>query len=228
MTTEFLPSIEIETAANPSASVIWLHGLGADGHDFAGLVPALELDGCAPIRFVFPHAPSMPVTINGGYVMPAWYDIAQTDLSRQPDHAGIQRSETAIRALIAREISRGIAPEKIVLAGFSQGCVMALHTSLRYPQMLGGVMALSGYLAVPELLATERTAANQKTPVFMAHGDRDPVVSVQQGWHARDTLQGLGYAVEWHSYPMQHSVSPEEVADISAFLRRVLAAAGAA
>ena len=223
--TALLPCIEIETAAHPTAAVIWLHGLGADGNDFAGLVPALDLAGCAPIRFIFPHAPSIPVTVNGGYVMPAWYDIVVNDLARQPDRAGIEQSEKAIRALIEREIDRGVKPEKIVLAGFSQGCVMALHTSVRLPYAIAGVVALSGYLALPELLDGERHSANQHTPIYMGHGDQDPVVAMGQGERARDALAALNYTVEWHRYPMQHSVHPQEVVDISTFLRRVLATA---
>jgi phospholipase/carboxylesterase len=218
-----LPCVEIETASQPRAAVIWLHGLGADGHDFAGLVPELDLSGCPAIRFVFPHAPAIPVTVNGGYVMPAWYDIAQPDLAQLPDRQGIENSQAAINALIEREIERGIAPEQIVLAGFSQGCVMALHTGLRATQRLAGIVALSGYLPLPELLPLERQAVNNNVPVFMGHGERDPVVPMARGELARDTLQSLGYAVEWHSYLMQHSVHPQEVADISAFLQRVLA-----
>ena len=222
---DLLPCVEIETGVQPRAAVIWMHGLGADGHDFAGLVPELSLADCPAIRFVFPHAPAIPVTINGGYVMPAWYDIAQPDLVQQPDREGIERSQAAIEALIAREIARGIAPENIVLAGFSQGCVMALHTGLRARHRLAGIVALSGYLPLPELLTGERQPINQQIPVFMAHGERDPVVPLTRGELARDTLQNLGYPVEWHSYLMQHSVHPQEIADISAFLQRVLAPA---
>ena len=222
MTNTTLPCVEIETAPQPSASVVWLHGLGADGNDFAGLVPELDLEGCLPIRFVFPHAPSMPITINGGYVMPAWYDITGVDLVSRQDALGIQKSETAITALIDREIARGIAPQRIVLAGFSQGCAMALHTGLRYQHTLGGIMALSGYLPLADRFATERTAPNAKTPIFMAHGTMDPVVVIQRGEDSRNALTALGHPVEWHSYPMQHSVHPQEIADISAFLQRVL------
>jgi phospholipase/carboxylesterase len=218
-----LPHIQIETAPNPTAAVIWLHGLGADGNDFAGLVPELDLSGCPAIRFIFPHAPSLPVTVNGGYVMPAWYDIRGADLLSQQDEAGIRRSEQAIQALIAREIARGIAADRIVLAGFSQGCAMALHTGLRYPQRLAGIVALSGYLPLAQTFAAERSAANTKTPIFMAHGSQDPVVIPARGEATRDLLTDLGYAVQWHSYPMPHSLHPREVADISAFLTHVLA-----
>ena len=217
-----LPRIEIESAPNPTAAVIWLHGLGADGNDFAALVPELTLSACPPIRFVFPHAPSIPVTLNSGYVMPAWYDIAGADLVSRQDAAGIQKSAHAISLLIEQEISRGIPARNIVLAGFSQGCAMALHTGLRFPQRLAGIMALSGYLPLADTFAAERATANADTPVFMAHGSMDPVVIPARGEASRDLLGQLGYPVQWHSYPMQHSVHPREVADISAFLARVL------
>lgn len=217
-----LPRVELESAPQPTAAVIWLHGLGADGHDFAGLVPELDLSACPPIRFVFPHAPSMPVTLNGGYVMPAWYDILGLDLVSQQDANGIQASERAIVALIAQEVARGIPAERIVLAGFSQGCAMALHTGLRLPQRLAGIMALSGYLPLADRLAGERHTANGSTPVFMAHGTQDPVVVIARGEASRDALAALGQPVEWHSYPMPHSLHPREISDISAFLARVL------
>lgn len=217
-----LPRVELESAPQPTAAVIWLHGLGADGHDFAGLVPELDLSNCPPIRFVFPHAPSMPVTVNGGYVMPAWYDILGPDLVSQQDAAGIQASERAIVALIAQEVARGIPAERIVLAGFSQGCAMALHTALRLPQKLAGIMALSGYLPLADRLTAERRPANGSTPVFMAHGTQDPVVVIARGEASRDALAALGQPVEWHSYPMPHSLHPREISDISAFLARVL------
>ncbi len=219
----FLPHIQIETAPNPTAAVIWLHGLGADGNDFAGLVPELDLSGCPSIRFIFPHAPSIPVTVNGGYVMPAWYDIRGADLLSRQDDAGIRASELAVRALVDREIARDIPASRIVLAGFSQGSAMALHTGLRYPQTLAGIVALSGYLPLAETFAAERSAANARTPVFMAHGSQDPVVIPSRGGATRDLLTGLGYAVQWHSYPMPHSVHPREIEDIAAFLTDVLA-----
>ena len=217
-----LPRVELESAPQPTAAVIWLHGLGADGHDFAGLVPELDLSNCPPIHFVFPHAPSMPVTVNGGYVMPAWYDILGPDLVSQQDAAGIQASERAIVALIAQEVARGIPAERIVLAGFSQGCAMALHTGLRLPQRLAGIMALSGYLPLADRFTAERHPANAQTPVFMAHGTQDPVVVIARGEVSRDALAALGQPVEWHSYPMPHSLHPREISDISAFLARVL------
>ena len=217
-----LPRIELESAPQPTAAVIWLHGLGADGHDFASLVPELDLAGCPPIRFVFPHAPSMPVTVNGGYVMPAWYDILGPNLVSQQDAAGIQASERAIVALIAHEVARGIPAERIVLAGFSQGCAMALHTGLRLPQRLAGIMALSGYLPLADRITAERHPANAQTPVFMAHGTQDPVVAIARGEASRDALAALGQPVAWHSYPMPHSLHPQEIFDISAFLAQVL------
>ncbi|MDT8992481.1 dienelactone hydrolase family protein [Curvibacter sp. APW13] len=220
--TPLLPHLTVETASAPTAAVIWLHGLGADGHDFAGLVPELDLRGCPPIRFIFPHAPSIPVTINNGYVMPAWFDILGMNGQGPKDEAGIRRSQTQIHALIAQERARGIAAEHIVLAGFSQGCAMALHTGLRLTERLAGIVALSGFLPLPETMATERHPANAQTPVFMAHGSMDPVVRVERGTASRDTLLALGQPVDWHSYPMEHSLCAEEVADISAFLRRVL------
>ncbi|MFM1979460.1 MAG: hypothetical protein RLZ68_725 [Pseudomonadota bacterium] len=220
--TPLLPSVEIESAANPTAAVIWLHGLGADGNDFAGLVPELNLSGCQAIRFVFPHAPTMPVTINGGYVMPAWYDILGANLVSQQDAVGIQNSERAIAALIDNEVARGIPYERIVLAGFSQGCAMALHTGLRFPHKLAGIMALSGYLPLADRFATERHSANARTPVFMAHGTLDPVVVIQRGEESRDALTKLGHPVQWRTYPMPHSVHPLEITDIGAFLKQVL------
>ena len=224
-TTTLLQRIEIESAPHPTAAVIWLHGLGASGDDFAAMVPELDLTGCAPIRFVFPHAPTMPVSINNGYVMPAWYDIKNADLVRQEDPAGIHASARAIEALIAHEVARGIAPARIVLAGFSQGCAMALHTGLRHSARLAGILALSGYLPLADTLATERHPANFKTPVFMAHGTGDNVVPLARAEASRQALLAQGYAVQWHTYPMPHSVHPQEVADISAFLQSVLGAA---
>ena len=223
--TSLLPRIELESAPHPTAAVIWLHGLGADGRDFAAIVPELDLGACPPIRFVFPHAPSLPVTLNGGYVMPAWYDIYGPDLLQRQDATGIAQSAQAIAALIEHEIARGIPAERIVLAGFSQGCAMALHTGLRFEQRLAGIMALSGYLPLADTLATERAPANQHTPIFMAHGSQDPVVIPARGEASRELLSQLGYPVQWHSYPMPHSVHPREIADISAFLTTVLGAA---
>lgn len=222
--TTLLQRIEIESAPHPTAAVIWLHGLGASGSDFAAIVPELDLVGCAPIRFVFPHAPAMPVSINNGYVMPAWYDIKNADLARQEDPAGIYASARAIEALVAHEVARGIAPEHIVLAGFSQGCAMALHTGLRHNARLAGIMALSGYLPLADTLATERHPANFKIPIFMAHGTTDGVIPLARAEASRQVLLAQDYAVQWHTYAMPHSVHPQEVADISAFLQSVLGA----
>ena len=221
-----LAAIEIETAERPDFSVIWMHGLGADGNDFVPIVNEIDLSGAPGIRFIFPHAPTRPVTINNGYVMRAWYDIAFGDLegkTRKADEKGVRESQAQIGQLIARENSRGIAASKIVLAGFSQGGAIALHTGLRYPETLAGVMALSTYLPLAESFAQEATPANAKTPVFMAHGIHDPVVPYAMGNSSREQLQQAGYALEWHEYPMQHSVCLEEVADIGRWLTSVLA-----
>jgi phospholipase/carboxylesterase len=224
MTTNLLPRIEMETAPHPTGAVILLHGLGADGNDFASLAPELNLDGCDGIRFVFPHAPSLPVTINGGYAMPAWYDITGTDRVSKQDAAGIQKSALAVQALIENEIARGIPAHRIVLSGFSQGSAMSLHTGLRLPYALAGVMALSGYLPLADRFAAERSEANAKTPIFLAHGTRDPVVVPRRGEETRDALLALGYDVQWHTYDMPHSVNLDEIADMGTFLRTVLPA----
>jgi phospholipase/carboxylesterase len=217
-----LNALEIATGPVPTAAVVWLHGLGADGNDFAPIVPELDLPA-GPIRFVFPHAPSLPVTINGGYVMPAWYDILGTDVDRREDEAGVRASQKAVEQLIEREHGRGIAPNRIVLAGFSQGGAIALQTALRRPQPLAGVIGLSTYLPLAATLATERHTASNAVPIFMAHGRYDPIIPLATAERSRDLLQGLGYAVEWHQYPMEHSVCPEEIAAIGMFLRKVLA-----
>jgi len=222
MTLHHLDAIELETGPHPSVSVIWMHGLGADGTDFVPIVRELDLKGCPPIRFVFPHAPTMPVTINNGYVMRAWYDILGTDIARREDEAGLRKSQAAIEALIDKEKSRGIAAGRIVLAGFSQGCAMTLQTGLRHPEKLAGLLCLSGYLPLHTLVPQERHAANQDTPIFLCHGRTDPVIPIQRAEQSRDILESLGYQVEWHEYYMPHSVCAEEVADISAWLRRVL------
>ena len=217
-----LPCIELETAPNPSAAVIWLHGLGADGNDFVPIIPELRLEGCPGIRFVFPSAPSMPVTVNGGYVMPAWYDIVGRNLMDQEDAAGIHRSATSIVELIEREASRGIAYDNIVLAGFSQGCAMALHIGLRFPHKLAGIIALSGYLPLAMSLNTEKHSANQNTPIFMGHGMYDAVVVPERAEASYTALEKMGYQVNWNEYPMEHSVNREELMDISRFLQRIL------
>lgn len=220
LTTE-LECIEITTSTQPEFSIIWLHGLGADGNDFAPIVPELGVDDI-PIRFIFPHAPVMPVTINGGMPMRAWYDLYMMDLVRHEDEQGIRDSQQLVNALIARENTRGIPTENIVLAGFSQGCAMSLQTALRLEEKLAGVVCLSGYLPLASLVRAERHAANQNTPFFMAHGTQDPVVPFMRAEASRDALIELGYDVEWHSYPMPHAVCAEEVATISAFLKKVL------
>jgi phospholipase/carboxylesterase len=222
---EYLETIEIETAPNPTAAVIWLHGLGADGNDFAPIVPELRIANAPAIRFVFPHAPMIPVTINNGYVMRAWYDVSFGDLegkTKQADEKGVRASQAEIEKLIAREVDRGIAAEKIVIAGFSQGGAIALHTGLRHAEKLAGIMALSTYLPVAHTLPAEAAAANRSIPVFYAHGTHDQVIPIAMAEASRKILDAAGYHVEWHSYPMQHSVCIEEIADISAWLVSVL------
>jgi phospholipase/carboxylesterase len=222
---KLLETIEIETGKNPAAGVIWMHGLGADGNDFVPIVNELELDGTPAIRFVFPHAPMRPVTINNGYVMRAWYDVSLADLegrSRRADEPGVRESQAHITALIEREARRGISAERTVLAGFSQGGAIALQTGLRHPRKLAGVMALSAYLPLAESLPQEAAPANRTTPIFMAHGTYDPLVPLMMGAGSMTVLTGLGYAVEWRQYPMPHSVCPQEIQDIGAWLRRVL------
>jgi phospholipase/carboxylesterase len=196
--------------------------LGADGHDFAPIVPELRLPASLSVRFVFPHATIQPVTINGGMAMRSWYDILTPALVKREDEQGIRVSERAIQALIARENARGIPTERIVLAGFSQGCAMTLHTGLRLPTKLAGLMGLSGYLPLIDLADSERHAANTDTPIFLAHGTHDPVVALERAEASRAKLVALGYPVQWHTYPMQHSVCPDEIHDISRFLQSVL------
>ena len=220
-----LETIELQTGDHPTASVIWMHGLGADGNDFVPIVNELDLTDGATIRFVFPHAPHMPVSINNGYVMRAWYDVTFGDLegkSRRADEKGLRASQAAVNLLIEREIERGIPAARIVLAGFSQGGAMTLMTGLRYPEKLAGMIVLSSYLPLPETAAAEATPVNRDTPIFMAHGTQDPVVPHQMGAESRTKLVELGHTVEWHDYPMPHSVCMEEVHDIAAWLRRVL------
>lgn len=216
-----LQTLEIETAPGSQSSVIWLHGLGADGHDFEPIAHELDL-GAIPVRFVFPHAPMMPVTINQGFVMRAWYDIASSDLGRHEDEAGVRASQSAVEALVARELGRGVPARRIVLAGFSQGGAIALQTGLRHPERLAGIMALSAYVPIASTLADEAHAANRDAPIFMAHGDLDPIVPIQRARDSRTLLEELGYRVEWHEYRMPHAVCPEEIAHIGAWLKRVL------
>ena len=216
-----LETIEIETGAKPGAAVIWLHGLGADGHDFEPIVPELRLPASKPVRFIFPNAPQRPVTINMGMRMPAWYDILQLGGGAE-DESGIRESQAQIEQLMAREKTRGVPANRIVLAGFSQGGAIALQTSLRQPERLAGVMALSTYLPLGAKLAAERQAINSDLPIFMAHGTFDPMIPMVRAAQSREALLALGYPVEWREYPMPHSVCPEEIADIAAFLLRIL------
>ena len=218
-----LQVLEAQTGENPVATVLILHGLGADGRDFLPVAEQFDLSSVGPVRFIFPNAPVMPVTINGGYQMPAWYDILGADLTQRQDEAGLRHSQQAIDALIEREKSRGVASHRIVLAGFSQGCAMTLMTGLRHRDRLAGLLCMSGYLPLADKTAAERSAANQDVPIFMAHGTRDPVVVLPRATASRDYLQSLGYAVEWHDYAMEHSVCQEEIADMQDWLQKVLA-----
>jgi phospholipase/carboxylesterase len=227
--TDLLEHIEIETGPNPSVAIIWLHGLGADGNDFVPLVRELDLAGLPPIRFIFPHAPVMPVTINNGYRMRAWYDILGTELvavnaqSRREDEKTLRSSQQLVEALIAREKSRGIPAERIVLAGFSQGCAMTLQTGLRHAEKLAGLLCLSGYLPLAAAAGAERHPANEHTPIFLVHGTHDAVIPVARAHQSRDALLALGYPIEWHEYPMQHTLVQDEIDDVSAWLKRILA-----
>ncbi len=221
MTLHTLPHLTIDTGPHPQATVIWLHGLGADGHDFEPVVAQLGLPDTLAVRFIFPHAPSIPVSLNGGYIMPAWYDIKHSDLGIEHDHTGILNSARDIQLLIEQEEMRGIPAKRIILAGFSQGAAMALHVGLRQSTALAGVMALSGYLLMPEQ-TDQFTPAASATPVFMAHGVHDPVVPFSLGDSTRRTLASLGFSVQWHSYPMEHNVCPEEIRHIGAWISDIL------
>jgi phospholipase/carboxylesterase len=217
-----LETIEVETARNPDAAVIWLHGLGADGHDFEPVVPEIVRRKERAWRFVFPHAPERPVTINGGMSMRAWYDILGLERTTAEDAAGFRASDALVRQLIEQQAARGIPAGRVVLAGFSQGGAVSLYTALRYPQRLAGILALSCYLPLPNSLPAERAPANAGVPIFMAHGLSDPMLPITMGLGSRDLLKSSGFAVEWHQYPMGHSVCEAEIADIREFLRRVL------
>jgi phospholipase/carboxylesterase len=223
MTDEPLDALEVPTAPSPTAAVIWMHGLGADGHDFVDIVPMLRLPGSVAARFVFPHAPMQPVTINGGMVMRAWYDIRPDAAERGEDEQGIRHSQTQVEVLIAREKARGVPAARIVLAGFSQGGAMALQTGLRHPERLAGVMALSCYVPLARTLAAEASAPNRDVPIFMAHGTGDPLIPLARARRAHQILTGLGYRVEWHEYPMPHAVCDAEIRDLGAWLGRILA-----
>lgn len=219
-----LDAIEIETAPGPKASVIVLHGLGADGNDFVPVARELQLAAAGPVRFVFPHAPHRPVTINGGHVMPAWYDIFGLDAAeRREDEAGLRASQALVEALIAREKSRGVPAARVVLAGFSQGCAMTLMTGLRHAERLAGLVCLSGYLPIAAKTEAERHGANHDVPVFMAHGTADAVIPIARARQSRDVLLALGHPLEWHEYPMPHSVCAAEIADLGRWLLRTLA-----
>jgi phospholipase/carboxylesterase len=222
MTENILPSIELETAPGAGASVIWLHGLGADGSDFVPIVPELGLPPSKPVRFIFPHAPVRPVTINNGFRMRAWYDIAAADLTNRADLAGVRESQALIEALVAREKSRGVPAARIVLAGFSQGGAIALYAGVRHAERLAGIIGLSTYLVAADKLASEASAANRGLPIFMAHGTADPVVRPEWGEASRRALEAAGYPVEWQLYGMPHSVCMEEVVAIGDWLRRAL------
>lgn len=221
MNSEQLSIVEIQPESEHKYSVIWMHGLGADGHDFEGLVPELHLAARANIHFIFPNAPVQPVTINGGASMRSWYDILEMSLERKVDHNGIYQSSGSIETLIRQEMDRGIPSANILLAGFSQGGVIALHTGLRYPHQLAGIVALSTYLPTIEQLKTERSAANNATPIFMAHGIIDPIVAVESGKAAFDTLKSMDYNIEWHDYLMEHRLCVEEIEHISAFMNSI-------
>ena len=217
-----LETLELETGPRPTAAVVWLHGLGADGYDFEPIVPELDLPAAPAVRFVFPHAPMRPITANGGVVMRGWYDVLSFEGVRREDEAGVRASQASVEELMARETARGIAPGRLVLAGFSQGGAIALHTGLRHPELLAGIMALSTYLPLAPTLATEASAANRDVPIFMAHGTGDPLIPLARASRAHQILTGLGYRVEWHDYAMEHAVSREEIQDIAGWLRRVL------
>jgi phospholipase/carboxylesterase len=219
---DLLETVEVETGAAPRAAILWLHGLGADGHDFEPIVPELNLPPTLPVRIVFPHAPMRPVTINRGMVMRAWYDVREDGGERREDEAGVRASQKLIEALIDREQSRGVAASRLVLAGFSQGGAMALHTGLRHPERLAGVLALSCFLPLADKLADEASPANRDGPIFLAHGTHDAVIPISRARRARTVLEGLGYRVEWREYPMPHAVCPEEIADVGRWLREVL------
>ena len=222
MNSPLLEVVEVSTARDPQVSIIWMHGLGADGHDFEPIVPQLAAAVGRPLRFIFPHAPVRPVTLNGGMPMRAWYDMLGLDRNSAQDERGIAASANRVTALIRRENERGVSAGHIVLAGFSQGGALALYLGVRYPQRLAGIVALSSYLPMADKLTAEASAANRATPIFMAHGSFDGVIDESVGLDSRVLLQTQGYAVEWRTYPMDHAVCEQEIADIAAFLQRVL------
>lgn len=217
-----LPAVVLDAPGQHTATVIWMHGLGADGNDFVPVVPMLELPANHGIKFVFPNAPQRPVTVNGGMVMPAWYDILGVDFGSQQDAEGIKGSQAEIEKIIAAEIDAGIPSERIVLAGFSQGGVIALHTGLRHANPLGGILALSTYLALHDTLEAEASESNRQTPIWMAHGNYDPVIPFRFAELSRDRLQQAGYPLQWHAYPMEHQVVLEQIREIGDWLKNVL------
>lgn len=221
-----LPCVVTETGPDPVVSILWLHGLGADGNDFAPIVPELVDPAWPPLRFVFPHAPVRPVTINNGMAMRAWYDIRSLSLAERADAEGVRQSVDDVEALIAAQAADGIPSERLVVAGFSQGGVIALQAALRHSQRLLGVIGLSCYLPLTDTLAAERSPTNADTPVLLMHGEHDPVVPFALGLHARDTLQSWNYQVDWHAYPMQHQVCMEQILDLRRWLAARLAAIG--
>ncbi len=222
MTRGLLDAVEIETGSRPDASVIWLHGLGADGHDFEPIVPELDIEDVS-IRFVFPHAPVRPVTLNAGFQMRAWYDIVGIDRTSPQDLDGIRQSQAEVAALVKRENRRGVETHRIVLAGFSQGGAVALYAGLRYPEKLAGILGLSTYLPHAPDTGAERSTVNADTPIFLGHGMMDDVVAPGLGNDSRELLVGLGYDVTWHAYQLAHSVSIEEIGDVRNWLARVFA-----
>jgi phospholipase/carboxylesterase len=217
--TALIQHIELATGANPKGSIIWMHGLGADCWDFVSIVKELGLPDDLPLRFIFPQAPMRPITINNGQVMPGWYDISMAELHRKPDEAGVRQSQALIEQLIAREVERGIAADKIILAGFSQGGAIALQTGLRYGKELGGILALSTYLTLEDSLAAEATIANANIPILMAHGTQDPLIPLALAVASRTRMEARGYKIDWREYPMPHSVCMEEVEDIGGWIQ---------
>ncbi len=217
-----LEYIELQTGVDPSWAVIWLHGLGANGHDFEPVAPQLGFTDDPAVRFIFPHAPVRPITINGGMEMRGWYDIKGMNFNRQEDRPGLEDSMQIVQSLIEQENARGIPAERIFLAGFSQGGAISLFTGLRFKERLAGIIALSTYLPDAESSASERHAANQNIPIFMAHGSRDPVIPIALAEHSRELLRQMGYAVQWKSYPMEHSVNADEIQHIAQFLQDII------
>lgn len=218
---EKLTTVDIHPAKNAEKCVIWMHGLGADGNDFAPIVPELHLPPHLHVKFVFPHAPIMPITINNGYEMRAWFDIAHNGINADIDHAGISQSVAAINTLIQHETANGIASENIMLAGFSQGAVIALMTGIRFPTRLAGIIALSGLLPHADEAIKQGSAANRDIPIFIGHGTQDQMVPAALGQSAYNTLKHASYPAEWHTYPMAHSVCPEEIRDISQWMQKI-------